>query len=53
MIILLGKTGYIGSKILESFNQTGSEISGISREEIDYYNHSELRNLLREVNASF
>jgi dTDP-4-dehydrorhamnose reductase len=53
MIILLGKTGYIGSQILESFNQAGSEISGISREEIDYYNHSELRNLLREVNASF
>ena len=53
MIILLGKTGYIGSQILESFNQSGLEISGISREEIDYYNHSELRNLLREVNASF
>jgi dTDP-4-dehydrorhamnose reductase len=53
MIILLGKTGYIGSQILESFNQAGSEISGISREEIDYYNHSELRNLLREVNASY
>ena len=53
MIILLGKTGYIGSQILESFNQAGSEISGVSRKEIDYYNHSELRNLLREVNASF
>ena len=53
MIILLGKTGYIGSQILESFNQAGSGISGISREEIDYYNHSELRNLLRVVNASF
>jgi dTDP-4-dehydrorhamnose reductase len=52
MIILLGKTGYIGSQILESFNQAGSEISGVSRKEIDYYNHSELRNLLREVNAS-
>jgi dTDP-4-dehydrorhamnose reductase len=53
MIILLGKTGYIGSQILESFNQAGSEISGVSRKEIDYYNHSELRNLLREVNGSF
>jgi len=53
MIILLGKTGFIGSQILESLNQAGLDSSGISREEMDYYNHSELRNLLRAVNASF
>ena len=53
MIILLGKTGFIGSQVLESVNQAGLKISGISRNDIDYYNYTELRNFLSEVNASF
>lgn len=53
MIILLGKSGYIGSEIVISAGKSGTKILPISRSECDYYDASELANLLKDTRASF
>ena len=50
MIVLLGKTGYIASRIAQL---GGSKVLGISRSDTDYFKASELFDLLKDVKAEF
>lgn len=50
MIVLLGKTGYIASRIAQL---GGSKVLGISRSDTDYFKASELSDLFKDVKAEF
>ncbi len=50
MIVLLGKTGYIASRIAQL---GGSRVLGVSRSDIDYFKVNELSDLLKDVKAEF
>ncbi|MDG1173162.1 MAG: sugar nucleotide-binding protein [Opitutales bacterium] len=50
MIVLLGKTGYIASRIAQL---GGSKVLGVSRADTDYFKASELSDLLKDVKAEF
>ena len=50
MIVLLGKTGYIASRIAQL---GGSKVLGVSRSDTDYFKASELSDLLKDVKAEF
>ena len=50
MIVLLGKTGYIASRITQL---GGSRVLGVSRSDLDYFKVNELSDLLKDVKAEF
>ena len=50
MIVLLGKTGYIASRIAQL---GGSKVLGVSLSDTDYFKASELSDLLKDVKAEF
>ena len=53
MIVVLGSTGYIGSKFINFFQSLGQEAIGVSRREIDYTNVLSLKNWLKSKNPRF
>lgn len=53
MIVVLGSTGYIGSKFINFFQSLGQEAIGVSRCEIDYTNVLSLKNWLKSKNPRF
>jgi dTDP-4-dehydrorhamnose reductase len=53
MIILLGKTGYIGEAFAHALKTRGEKFVGLSRKELDYTNFSTLLNFLKETKATF
>ena len=53
MIILIGGKGYVASSLCDIVSNLGSFISPISRRDVDYYNHSNLKNALLDQKASF
>ena len=53
MILILGSTGYVGSKIFHFLNENDSEVIGISRSEIDYANPKILKEFLRSKKPRF
>ena len=50
MIVLLGKTGYIASRIAQL---GGSRVLGVFRSDIDYFKVNDLSDLLKDVKAEF
>ena len=52
-MIVLGSTGYIGSKFINFFDALGHEVMGVSRSEVDYANHETLRSWLKSRNPRF
>ncbi len=53
MIIVLGSSGYIGSKFINFFQSLGQEAIGLIRSEIDYTNVLTLRSWLKSKNPRF
>ena len=47
MYIVIGSTGYVGSKIFHFLKENGWEVVGISRSEIDYSSPKILKEFLR------
>ena len=52
-MIVLGSTGYIGSKFVNFFDALGYEAMGVSRSELDYTNPETLRSWLKSRNPRF
>ena len=52
-MIVLGSTGYVGSKFVNYFHAFGHEVMGVSRNEVDYANPETLRNWLKSRNPRF
>jgi dTDP-4-dehydrorhamnose reductase len=53
MFLILGSTGYIGSKISHFLTTNEREVLGISRSEIDYTSPKILKEFLRSKNQDF
>ena len=53
MILILGNSGYIGSKIFHFLNKNEREVVGISRSEVDYTNPKILKEFLRLKKTRF
>ena len=53
MYIILGRTGYVGSKIFHFLTKNEREVVGISRSEIDYTNPKILKEFLRSKKPRF
>jgi UDP-glucose 4,6-dehydratase len=53
MMIVLGSTGYVGSKFVNFFDALGYEAMGVSRSELDYTNPETLRSWLKSRNPRF
>jgi dTDP-4-dehydrorhamnose reductase len=53
MMIVLGSTGYVGSKFVNYFHALGLEVMGVSRSEVDYANPETLRSWLKSRNPHF
>lgn len=53
MIIILGASGYVGSKYREFLSSRGVEFLGFSRRQVDYTTRDGLSSLLRSTGASF
>jgi len=51
MIIVLGATGYVGSKFIERLQARGLDHLGLSRAQVDYTRPGELRDALRSAAA--
>jgi len=52
MIILIGGKGYVASSLYEIVSSLGTFILPVSRRDVDYYNHSNLKNALIDRKAS-
>ena len=52
-MIVIGSTGYIGSKFVNYFYALGHEVMGVSRSEVDYTNPETLRGWLKSRNPRF
>ena len=52
-MIVLGSTGYVGSKFVNYFHAIGHEVMGVSRNEVDYANPETLRSWLKSRNPRF
>ena len=52
-MIVLGSTGYVGSKFVNYFHALGHEVMGVSRNEVDYANPETLRSWLKSRNPRF
>lgn len=53
MIIILGSSGYVGSKYLEFLSSKGVKFLGFSRRQVDYTTKEGLASLIRSTGASF
>ena len=53
MFLILGSSGYVGSKIFHFLTRNESEVLGISRSEIDYTNPKVLKEFLRSKKPRF
>ena len=53
MILVVGNSGYVGSKIFHFLTKVAKEVSGISRSEIDYTDPKVLKEFLRSTNPRF
>jgi dTDP-4-dehydrorhamnose reductase len=53
MIVILGSTGYVGSKYCEFLSSRGVRFYGASRSRVDYTTKEGLSSLIRSTNASF
>lgn len=53
MIIILGSSGYVGSKYKEFLSSKGVDFLGFSRKQVDYSSKDGLAMLLRSVRPSF
>ena len=53
MFIILGSGGYVGSKFIQYYQNTGKKFLGVSRNEVDYYDRSVLREFLKSKDSSF
>jgi dTDP-4-dehydrorhamnose reductase len=53
LIIILGSTGYVGSKYCDFLSSRGVRFYGVSRATVDYTKKEELASLLRSTRASF
>ena len=53
MYIVLGNTGYVGSKILHHLKENGWEAVGISRAALDYTNPKTLKEFLQSKKPEF
>lgn len=53
MIIILGSSGYVGSKYIEFLSSRGVEFLGFSRRQVDYTTKEGLSSLIRSTNPSF
>jgi UDP-glucose 4,6-dehydratase len=53
MFVILGNTGYVGSKISHFLKKNHKEVIGISRSEIDYTNPKIFKGFLRSKKPSF
>mgnify|MGYP003705914843 CR=1 FL=1 len=53
MILVIGNSGYVGSKIFHFLTKVAKEVSGISRSEIDYTDPKVLKEFLRSTNPRF
>jgi UDP-glucose 4,6-dehydratase len=53
MFLVLGSSGYVGSKIFHSLTKNGSEVIRVSRSEIDYTNPKILKEFLRSKKPRF
>ena len=52
-MIVLGSTGYVGSKFVNYFHALGHDVTGVSRNEIDYTNPKILSEFLRSEKPRF
>ena len=50
MFIVLGKIGYVGSKLFHFLKDNAKDVVGLSRAELDYTNVKKLREFLRWKN---
>lgn len=53
MIIILGSSGYVGSKYVEFLSSRGVKFLGFSRKQVDYTTKEGLSSLIRSTGASF
>jgi UDP-glucose 4,6-dehydratase len=53
MMIVIGSTGYVGSKFVNYFHALGHDAMGVSRNEIDYTNPKILKEFLRSKKPRF
>ena len=53
MFLILGSSGYVGSKIFHFLTKNGKEVIGVSRSEIDYTNPKILKEFLRSKKPRF
>ena len=53
MFIILGSSGYVGSKIFHFLTKNGKEVIGVTRSEIDYTNPKILKEFLRSKKPRF
>ena len=53
MFLILGSSGYVGSKIFHFLTKNGREFIGVSRSEIDYTNPKILKEFLRSKKPRF
>ena len=53
MFLVLGNSGYVGSKIFHFLKENGCEVVGISRSEIDYSDPKTLKEFLRSQKPRF
>tara|TARA_B100001093_G_scaffold401217_1_gene388784 strand:+ start:5632 stop:5853 length:222 start_codon:yes stop_codon:yes gene_type:complete len=52
-MIVLGSTGYVGSKFVNYFHALGHKAMGVSRSEVDYINPETQRSWLKPRNPRF
>ena len=53
MFIVLGETGYVGSKIFHFLKENGWEVAGVSRAALDYTNPKTLKEFLQSKKPEF
>ena len=53
MFIVLGETGYVGSKIFHFLKENGWEVVGVSRTVLDYTNPKTLKEFLKSKKPDF
>ena len=53
MFLILGSSGYIGSKIFHFLTKNGRDVIGVSRSEIDYTESQDFEGILRSKNPRF
>jgi dTDP-4-dehydrorhamnose reductase len=52
MFLILGGSGYVGSTFVEYLKNTKKAVKVLTRNELNYLNHSKLRTLLKDIRAS-